>query len=55
MTEKKYTETRDEPGDVTCPACGNEQADMGKNVRCEACDFFPMPYLPPDGDEVVYP
>ena len=23
---------------VTCEHCGNEQADMGKNVLCEQCD-----------------
>lgn len=23
---------------VTCEHCGNEQADMGKNVMCEQCD-----------------
>lgn len=33
---------------VTCPECGNEQADMGKNVACEECGYFPMPT---EGDE----
>jgi hypothetical protein len=28
---------------VTCPQCGNEQADMGNNVLCESCDNGPMP------------
>lgn len=27
----------DEVQFVTCPECGNEQADMGRNVRCEEC------------------
>lgn len=22
---------------ITCAACGNEQADMGANVKCEEC------------------
>jgi ribosomal protein S27E len=22
---------------VRCPSCGNEQADMGRNVMCEQC------------------
>lgn len=22
---------------ITCECCGNEQADMGKNVACEEC------------------
>lgn len=32
------------PEFVTCPDCGNEQADMGVNVACEACACWPMPY-----------
>lgn len=31
---------------VRCPACGNEQADMGHNVQCEECGFGPMPAKP---------
>lgn len=34
---------------VTCPECGNEQGDMGRNVRCEECDFGPMPYYDDKG------
>jgi predicted RNA-binding Zn-ribbon protein involved in translation (DUF1610 family) len=34
---------------VTCPECGNEQVDMGRRVRCEACDYSPMPYYDEDG------
>ena len=34
-----------ETGMVKCPKCGNEQGDMGNNVRCEECDFGPMPTL----------
>ena len=29
---------------VTCSNCGNEQADMGRNVACEECgDPMPTP------------
>jgi len=28
---------------VECPECGSEQADMGKNVSCEQCGYYPMP------------
>ncbi len=28
---------------ATCPDCGNQQADMGHNVNCEACGYGPMP------------
>ncbi len=28
---------------VACPECGNEQEDMGNNVKCEECGFAPMP------------
>lgn len=28
---------------VDCPECGNRQPDMGSNMSCEECDFFPMP------------
>ena len=28
---------------VTCPECGEDQVDMGRNVRCENCGFGPMP------------
>ena len=30
-------------GDVfwaTCPECGNEQGDMGRNICCEECDHL---------------
>jgi hypothetical protein len=33
----------DEPLYVTCPECGNEQGDMGRNVECEECGYSPMP------------
>ena len=32
-----------EAGQVRCPHCGNEQADMGNNVACEECGEGPMP------------
>lgn len=40
---------RDDDGEVwvVCPECGNEQADMGGNVKCEGCGYAPMPYEPP--------
>lgn len=38
-----------EPQFVTCPECGNEQADMGRNVECEECGFGPMPYYDDNG------
>jgi hypothetical protein len=28
---------------VSCPECGNEQAEMGCGVACEECGFGPMP------------
>lgn len=28
---------------VTCPECGEEQADMGRHVKCESCGYGPMP------------
>ena len=28
---------------VTCPECGEQQANMGKGIRCESCGFGPMP------------
>lgn len=31
---------------VRCPECDYEQADMGRNVRCEGCGFGPMPTAP---------
>jgi ribosomal protein L37E len=34
---------------VTCPECGNDQGDMGKNVCCEECGFGPMPYYDAHG------
>jgi hypothetical protein len=39
---------------ATCPMCGWEQAEMGRSVKCENCDFFPMPSMnnPVDDDEV---
>ena len=43
-------EAEAQPGAVTCPECGNEQGDMGRNVRCEACGYAPMPYCEEDDD-----
>jgi hypothetical protein len=34
---------------AVCPDCGNEQPDMGRNVKCENCGYGPMPFLPPEG------
>lgn len=31
------------PEFVTCPECGSEQGDMGRNVTCDNCGFGPMP------------
>lgn len=28
---------------VECPVCGEQQADMGRGVRCESCGHGPMP------------
>lgn len=28
---------------VECPECGEQQADLGVGVRCEACGWGPMP------------
>ncbi len=33
---------------VECPECGAEQADMGRNVCCEECDYGPMPVADED-------
>lgn len=43
---------RDDEGDVwvTCPECGNEQADMGACMKCEGCGYAPMPYEQPGSD-----
>lgn len=36
--DRKCTpETPQEPAWLTCPYCGNQQTDMGKNVACEEC------------------
>ncbi len=36
---KKKPVQKDEPLEfVTCEHCGNQQADMGRNVLCEQCD-----------------
>ena len=35
---------------VTCPICMNEQADMGRGVRCEECGYGSMPYYDNDGE-----
>lgn len=44
MGKKKSTKSADQELEfVTCPKCGNEQADMGHRVRCEECGFGPMP------------
>jgi hypothetical protein len=34
---------RKKPKTVTCPECGYKQADLGKDMKCELCDFHPMP------------
>lgn len=31
---------------VVCPECEAEQADMGRNVKCEECGYGPMPLSP---------
>jgi ribosomal protein L37E len=36
--------SKDEVKFITCPECGSEQPDMGKNMRCEECGYGPMPY-----------
>jgi hypothetical protein len=28
---------------VKCSKCGIQQSDMGANVSCEECGFWPMP------------
>lgn len=28
---------------VKCPECGEEQADMGRNMQCDFCGYGPMP------------
>lgn len=40
----------DESRFVNCPGCGNEQADMGRNVKCEVCEYGPMPYYDKEGN-----
>lgn len=54
-SKKTETETRlqlaDEAPVVECPECGNEQADMGRNVSCEECEFAPMPCALPVVDD----
>lgn len=38
VKDKTKTKVEDEPITfVTCNNCGNEQADMGRNVACEEC------------------
>jgi hypothetical protein len=45
--KKKKVKTKEEPIKfVTCTECGNEQADMGRNVACEQCGYGPMPSYP---------
>jgi len=29
----------------TCPECGCQQSDMGKNSACEECGYGPMPTM----------
>lgn len=45
---KKPTKRKpnDEPEIVTCPECGHQQPDMGRNVACENCGCGPMPTKP---------
>ena len=43
MRKKKQKPKSEEPKFVTCPECGNEQADMGRNVKCEECGYGPIP------------
>lgn len=48
--KKQQPEKNNEPVKfVFCPECGNEQADMGRNVSCEACGYGPMPNEVDDG------
>lgn len=37
---------------VTCPNCGEEQADMGRNVACESCGDL-MPYHDEEGQVIA--
>lgn len=30
---------------VTCPECGYEQGDMGRNVSCDECGHGPLPTM----------
>lgn len=46
MTERKSKrrKQKDQPPEwVRCPECGDEQADMGRGVKCENCGYGPMP------------
>jgi hypothetical protein len=43
------------PQFVTCPECGNEQGDMGRNVACDNCGFGPMPSASYGKDKNVEP
>jgi hypothetical protein len=36
-------EPQQEPAMVECPVCGGQQADMGENMKCCECGFYPMP------------
>jgi hypothetical protein len=43
MAKKKTKQTEPAVEFVICDECGNEQADMGRNVSCEECGEGPMP------------
>lgn len=38
------------PRFVTCPECGEEQSDMGRNVLCDACGEGAMPWYDESGE-----
>lgn len=52
VERKQDKELKDRPDPleyVTCPACGHDQGDMGRNVLCEECDEGPMPFYDAEG------
>jgi DNA-directed RNA polymerase subunit RPC12/RpoP len=44
VTKTKKRKPEPEPQWVACPECGEEQMDMGRGVRCDACGYGPMPF-----------
>lgn len=40
----KPTPPEDDMLFVTCVECGVESGDAGRNVACEECGCYPMPY-----------